>query len=203
MGKPVRVVGPCDLADERDLVVYTTSKSKAWSRGLSPFLLGPVYLYNGYISLNVENAWQYSKQYPGQSDEEWLAWARAGWASKRASRYPMGRGAIPSWSRWKDKKLGYIEARKQIYIPLYTTAVVQSKAYSTLVDIYNSLQHTRLCLFDFDGFDYMLGERTLYDVMVDPSRPMGHAFVLAMLLEGHIRLEGNEVYLFGELVYKR
>jgi hypothetical protein len=46
-----------------DLVVNATSRSKDWSQSLSPFFCGPCELYNGYVSQNMENAWQYSKVY--------------------------------------------------------------------------------------------------------------------------------------------
>lgn len=41
------------------IIINTTSRSDNWSRGLSPFLVGPIHLYDGYISQNMENAWQY------------------------------------------------------------------------------------------------------------------------------------------------
>lgn len=44
---------------ESDVVVNTTSRSNNWSAGLSPFHLGPIQLYNGFISNNMENGWQY------------------------------------------------------------------------------------------------------------------------------------------------
>jgi hypothetical protein len=48
------------------MLIDTTSRSKTWTRGLSPFLVGPVEVDTGlgtYIAKNVENAWQYSKVY--------------------------------------------------------------------------------------------------------------------------------------------
>lgn len=53
------VIGYKDLkwVDEQR-VINTTSHSNNFSKGLSPFNLGPVFLYNGYQSRNVENAWQ-------------------------------------------------------------------------------------------------------------------------------------------------
>lgn len=39
------------------VIINTTSRSKNWSRELSPFVLGPVDLYAGLIAKNVENAW--------------------------------------------------------------------------------------------------------------------------------------------------
>ena len=35
--------------------------SQEWSKGLSPFFLGPVPLWDGMVATNVENAWQYCK----------------------------------------------------------------------------------------------------------------------------------------------
>ena len=32
----------------------------------------------------------------------------------------MGKGKIPLYSWWKGQKLDYINARKQIYVPLYS-----------------------------------------------------------------------------------
>ncbi len=42
---------------EDAVVINTTSRSSNWSRGLSPFFLGPIYLYDGFVSKNIENAW--------------------------------------------------------------------------------------------------------------------------------------------------
>jgi len=40
---------------EDAIIINTTSRSSNWSRGLSPFFLGPIYLYDGFAS--VESAW--------------------------------------------------------------------------------------------------------------------------------------------------
>jgi hypothetical protein len=40
-------------------VINTTSRSKDFGRGLSPFLVGPCNLYDGYVSKNAENGWQF------------------------------------------------------------------------------------------------------------------------------------------------
>lgn len=73
--------------------VNTTSRSKDWSRGLSPFFVGPVELYDGRVAQNVENAWQFSKVYrkiysqqhigpDGLPNEDYWKWAEAGWADE-------------------------------------------------------------------------------------------------------------------------
>lgn len=185
----IRVVGPRSSLDTSDgVVVNTTSRSKTWSRELSPFFLGPVDLYGGYISQNVENAWQYSKVYSkhltinGDPSDAWWDWARKGWAKKKADRYPMGKGFVPEYSYWDGQKLGYIEARKKIYIPLYSRALKESLAYKKLCLFYRELSKP-LYLWDFDGYDHAGEGMSFDDVLLDEKRSMGHAFVIAKMLE--------------------
>jgi len=161
-----------------------------WSRGLSPFYLGPVDLYPGAgipQARNVENAWQYAKVYADHLDDQgnpsdgYFEWARDGWRNGRAVRYPMGKGAIPEYSWWDGEKLSYIEARKKIYVPLYTRAVLQTQAFQKLKRLHE--QQKTIWLWDFDGYDHVELGLTLKEVLNDPTRKMGHAFVLAMILE--------------------
>ena len=186
----VHVVGPNDPIPAEAILVNTTSRSTTWSRALSPFLLGPVRLYDDHVAQNVENAWQYSKVYPAHADPAgeptaaYFSWAERGWNSVRAHRYPMGKGARPLFSYWAGQKLSYVEARKRIYVPLYAAAVQRTAAFRQLRAL-----HSRgivLCLWDFDAYAHLALDRTLDQVLHDPSRKMGHAFVLAMLLEGHL-----------------
>jgi hypothetical protein len=182
----VRVVGPKDKVLKDKLVVNSTSKSINWSRQLSPFFLGPVSLYDGMTAKNLENAWQYSKVYPkhvdgnGDPSEEYWEWAIKGWEKGYADRYPMGKGKIPLYSVWNDQKLGYVEARKEIYLPLYQNAVAKTEAFQKLKEVYK--EHGKLTLFDFDGYDFEKLGMTLAQVLDNPDRKMGHAFVLAMML---------------------
>lgn len=139
----VYVTGIFDQIPEGSVMVNTTSRStEPWSAKLSPFFLGPISLYKDYISHNVENAWQYSKVYKhhldpnGEPTEEYFNWACSGWGKIRADRYPMGKGTKPEYSYWDGKKLGYIEARKKIYIPLYIRAVVHTDSYKKLKNLY-------------------------------------------------------------------
>ena len=140
-----------------DVSINTTSRSTNWSSELSPFFLGPVHLYGNYISKNVENAWQYSKLYQYFSDnglvsDRYFSWATKGWNSVKADRYPMGRDCKPICSYWDGKYLTYIEARKEIYIPLYKSAVKNTKAFHRLKDIYEKClsENKILHLLDFD-----------------------------------------------------
>lgn len=189
----IRIVGPRDTHyDKRSpLLVNTTSQSReGWSRGLSPFHLGPVSLYEGSgvrQAENVENAWQYAKVYKrhvgedGNPTQEYFTWAQEGWRYRRAVRYPMGKGAIPEYSWWGGEQLSYVEARKRIYVPLYTKAVINTRTFEKLREFYE--KHGEMWLWDFDGYDHVKLGMTLKEVLNDPTRKMGHAFVLAMILD--------------------
>jgi hypothetical protein len=181
----IRVIGPKDKKPEG--CINTTSSSMLhWSKLLSPFYLGPVNLYGDHVAKNMENAWQYSKVYFCHADLNYnptLAywdWAKKGWNSEWAQRYPMGKNKKPLYSLWEGEKLGYIEARKQIYIPLYKQAVENTDSFKYLQQLYRF--EKELTLFDYDGYDYLALGMTLEDVLNNPNRKMGHAFVLAMLL---------------------
>jgi hypothetical protein len=186
----IHIIGPGYKVPENIVVINTTSRSDTWSKGLSPFFLGPVDLYANYTSVNVENAWQFSKCYEyyleddGSVGERYFKWAKDGWQDIRAHRYPMGKEAVPLFSYWDGKKLTYVEARKEIYIPLYSQAVKKSSAFEKLKKIYDA--GGDLYLWDFDGYDYQTFGLTFDQVINDPVRKMGHAFVIAMLLEGYL-----------------
>lgn len=174
--------------------IDTTSRSKNWTRGLSPFFVGPVDLLNGFVSKNFENCWQFCKVYKqhmgedGEPTPEYWEWAQEGWNDSWAHRYPMGRGAIPEYSQWLGSKLGYIAARKRIYIPVYSTVVQKTEAYKKLVEATKrtEIEKKDLYLKDFDGYNFRELGMSYDDVINCESRKMGHGFVLAMLLDGKL-----------------
>lgn len=191
MSHNIIVIGPHDKNKypKHYTVINTTSHNTSdWQIQLSPFILGPVDLYDDIISVNMENGWQFSKCYLEygslQNDkptEAYWSWAYHGWNDKRAHRYPMGKKVKPLYAWWEGEKLGYIEARKKIYIPLYTQAVVKTEAFKRLQQLH---KEANLALWDYDGYQIdMLFTKTMEQVINDPTRPMGHAFVLKMLLE--------------------
>jgi len=102
-------------------VIMTVSRSNNWSKGLSPFVLGPCE-FSGLKSENVENYWQFSKLYrchlgdDGDPSPAYFDWRDRGFKNKKAHRYPMGKGAKPEYIYFNGEKLSYIEARKK-YIP--------------------------------------------------------------------------------------
>ena len=154
---------------------------------LSPFVLGPCKLYGDYTSHNVENAWQFSKVYKeytapdGTPSMDYFSWAQEGWSSEWAHRYPMGKGAIPEYSWWDGEKLDYIKARKRVYVPLYAEQVIKTEFYNNLKKAYEN--GDKFALQDYDAYRYDLRNMSLTDVLNNPKKKMGHAFVLAMLLQ--------------------
>lgn len=165
----------------------TSSAVLSWSRDLSPFFLGPCPLYGGFVSQTMENGWQYAKVYSkhvgpdGLPTDEYRDWARAGWSNPRANRYPVGKGKKPAFSWWDDQKLDYIEARKRIYVPLYARAVVRTAGFKQLKALVAAEKKT-IYLLDYDAYPHLQMGMSLSDVLNDPNRKMGHAFVLLMLL---------------------
>lgn len=182
----ITIIGPRD--PRISWAINVTSCSTDLGKQLSPMLLGPVTIPGRGIALKVENAWQYSKVYSHQVDRngdptaKWYLWSQKGYRSVRGERYPMGKGAIPLYSYWNNNQLDYLTARKEIYIPIYAKAARDSGWFGWLEGEYKEKGH--LTLWDFDG--YNRGSKTLLDCVEDTSRPLGHAFVLAMMLEGLI-----------------
>jgi hypothetical protein len=195
MSAKIHVVGMFTDTKQFDkaVIVNTTSAAdKDWQTDLSPFYLGPCNLYGDHKARRMENAWQYTKLYAclarpdGSPSEDYWRWAKVGWEDSIARRYPMGKGAKPQCAIWEGERLGYIDARKRIYAPLYAEAVTRTKGWQHLKEIYEN--EKVLVLRDYDGYEYDKKGMTLSQVLNLPSKKMGHAFVLAMLLTGDFAL---------------
>lgn len=179
----IELVGPKDRAYYKDKKVFNvTSCSTDFCKELSPMILGPCELYRGFTSRTMEGAWQYSKVYAehdgdGIPNMEYFKWAAQGWNSYKGIRYPMGKGAIPKYSFWNDECYDYITARQKIYIPLYSKAARKTGAFQVLKNMYDSGDD--LILWDYDS---RITEQSMKEVILDPTKPMGHGFVLKMML---------------------
>lgn len=192
----IRIIGPYD--NFKGSYINVTSSSKIWSKELSPFYLGPIELYSNFKSLNMENAWQYSKVYKCHLNDngslninKYFKWALKGWNNKTAIRYPMNKGAKAEYSFFNGKKYDYISARKNIYIPLYAKSVVKTDAFKRLNEMYN--KNNNLVLFDFDGYE--ISCLSIAQVINNEYRSMPHAFILKMLLEKNISVINNSLIL--------
>lgn len=181
-------------AGKNFITIDTTSGSGDFN-GLSPFIIGPCNTYlPGVLARNFENLWQYSKVYNehiyrGDSDwgyggpsKEWEEWRNKGWANPRAVRYPMGKGRKPEYLYWNGKQLDYVTARKQVYALYYFSNVIKTIAYTRLKSYYDA--GTNLILLDYDAYDHQKLGLTLHDVINNPDKKCGHAFILAMILTG-------------------
>lgn len=173
------------LRNDNEIIVDVTKNGTQFA-GLSPFNVGPVSMCGGISCNVVENAWQYSKVYPqfvddnGDPTAEYFKWANNGFSSHKGKRYPLGKNQTkPLYSWWNNKKLGYIEARKQIYIPLYTHAVRNSPEWPQLMKLYQECIESNkiLVLLDYD-----IPKRDILQSIDDDSKPMGHSTVLALML---------------------
>lgn len=167
--------------------------------------LSPFYLHlPGFPNVLIENLWQFSKVYPryaklkegGQFNnpfdydptDEYFRWRNRGWLSNRAHRHPLGKGAKPLYSfvDFGKRKLGYVEARKKIYIPAYAAAVQeQSTTFSKIEKAFES--GNNIILRDFDGYDYIKMGLSVPDLIHNTKRPLGHSFVIMALLKGELR----------------
>jgi hypothetical protein len=97
----------------------------------------------------------------------------------------MGRNRKPLYSYWDGQKLDYIEARKKIYIPLYSRGVIKTDAFKQLLELYKTTDKD-IYLVDFDGYNHkklnmsLKGEltRAIAQIAHDPE-------VSAVLLTGN------------------
>ncbi len=169
--------------------INTTTKSNNWSKGLSPMLVGMIFSDNG-IARNMENFWQYAKVYENQVDSnqnplpEYFEWKNKGYNKEWADRYPAGKGAIPLYTWYCGEKLGYIEARKKLYLKYYQDAVIHTDAFNTLKETWLNCKkdNTDIILLDFDAYNHRELNYTWEDILNDEKRKMGHAFILAKIL---------------------
>ena len=194
----------CKNIEEYTIVDCTSHNSIPWVREqLSPLWLGPTMTPDGYRVERFENLWQYSKVYSefadaaGDPTDIYFKWRNAGYANDgKGVRFPFGKPKRPLYSLWfidgEYKKLGYIEARKVIYIPEYAKLVVQTKAYQNLKRFYDTGH--KLALLDFDAYNNYLPKFNMSMVDVfNNQRKAGHGFVLKLLLEGDIEVVDGQV----------
>ena len=177
------VCGFKDKIPEGVKVVDTTSKSKS---PFSPFLSG---CRTPLRANRMENAWQYSKVYEmhddnGKPKSSWYKWRMMGFNKFWADRYPMGKGQVPLYTWFNDQPLSYIEARKALYVPLYRDMLMSTAAQYQINNIISQLKRTDVYLKDFDGYNEP--EKTFEEILNDPDKKMGHAFVLREVIREKI-----------------
>jgi hypothetical protein len=200
----VPVVRKKKQSDPNGLYIFCCIRGDEDERTLSPMYLGPCGLYENFTAKKVENAWQYSKVYPqhvgadGNPNAEYFRWARQGWSSPCAVRYPMGKenDGTEGYHWWDGQRLGKIDARKRIYVTLYAEKVVQEPYFQWLKNVWEEVIKPEpkgtLYLMDFDAYEY--GTMSFSQVLNNPAKSMGHGFVLAMLLTNDAALQECELH---------
>ena len=169
----------------KGIEIDTTSSSGKYS-DLSPFKLNAT----KYGAKNFENLWQFSKVYAqhvlydGTISKDWYKWRDNGFNNQQAIRYPIGKGAKPYFSYWNGEQLTYIEARKKIYVPIYAELVKETNSFKLLKELYE--KNNILVLRDYDAYDHIKFRITLKEVINNPDKKCGHAFILAMILQNEL-----------------
>lgn len=173
----IYVIGPKDECPEHARFIDVTSRARS---PFSPFLNDTLKPIKAKV---MENAWQYSKVYPehlesdGSVGEKWLKWRQEGLDNPNPIRYPMGRGAKPLYSYFNGEELGYVEARKKLYIQLYKNML--RNRISEILELVKICRNEDVALWDFDGYRTSDSFETILN---NPKKKMGHAFVLKRIL---------------------
>ena len=174
------------------IIFNVTSRADIWTKGFSPFNLGPISLYDNYWSYNLENGYQFCGCYSEYIDDDgyptksYYEWAKKGWLTNKAIKYPKGAWNKPEFYWYDYKKLSHFEAQNQIFLPLYKRAVEKTTIYKRLKELYESTEQD-IVFLDFEGYDHRFLGLTWDQVMNNPDVPIGQGFVLAMMLEGVLK----------------
>lgn len=185
--------------------VDVTSANLKYRKDLSPLFVGPTTAPDGTVFDRFENAWQYSKVYPqlghyGKLSKtetpKWFEWRKRGQTKLRNGKgirtdsrvsklkkvwRDTGKPWTPMHSRWGNEQLGYIEARKKIYVPEYLKLIRKTKTIKQLKKSQDSY-----LFIDLDGppkVEELSGE-LLEKMLNDPNHLFGHGYCVAAIVAG-------------------
>jgi hypothetical protein len=186
--------------------INVCSGATGWTKGLSPMILGPVTHEEvdekGVllpVATCVENYWQSLKLFQCDLDSagnilpSYFQRKRDILSNHKGVRHPLPKAAskvaknsnspnksLCLFSYVNGERLSYLEARKQIYCPLYAYMAEKSEAYAKLFSLHQ--EGYNLLILDYDG--YPVDSTTLDFAFKDESRPFGHGAVLYCMLTG-------------------
>jgi len=150
----------------------------------------------------------------GKLTDDYYSWRKAGFENKYAVRYPVGMTnrheclyslkTVNAITKDQSSRLDYIEARKQIYLPLYIESVRKEPLYKKLLSLIRN--NTKILIVEVDGphqeslqyykdkysfSDDFIVDDTIectkenMDIMLNDSRhPFGHGYCLGLALLG-------------------
>jgi hypothetical protein len=178
---------PKKLADEY-LLVFPNNKhaNRKDGRGmatLSPMQLGPVAHGQPGLppALLLENFWQFSKIFEGETDAMFLAAQKSAFVDRTPHRHKK-RGAKPRGWVWVDPEtqerhlLDYITAR-QFYCVWYDRLARQTAEWKELKALVDGGQKVQIC-----GYDGHPIEGSVSQAYRDDSKPFGHERALYTML---------------------
>jgi len=153
----------------------TSNGPQPWIR-FSPFYPHgniPVPLSEGYFTYSVEGAWQALKAFKHEDID--LTKLRIH-TMKGLKRSSARRGAVLGHRAGinGNRLLSYVEARKAIYLPLYKW-VLDKKVQHLVMEIRTLSVDWPVVLLDYE---------TNSDIC-DPSKPLSHAALIKLYVEGH------------------
>lgn len=159
--------------------IIINPSTKQW-KGLLPSNVGPCQMYGGNIAINTERAWISTEVHlehteNGQPTGDYYSWSKL---------YREGLDdTIPEspilYNIWHSRKLGIIEARKEIFAPLYIKSVTTTKSWANLKELYSKARK-QIAIRDPSSYD--LKGKSLTQALYDHKKPFGFSFLLMMLL---------------------
>jgi len=203
---PYGSLGPYELKDEKNRIMENIWQgSKVY--GKVPKIVAPYSRFNSKIIWDHPAETHVNKT--GKLTKEYFEWRKKLMDNPWPVRYPVGLNYRHKCLYSIDddgNKLNYIEARKKIYVPLYSKLVKSQKQFKDLVARLNKGEN--LLIIEVDGphqeslnyykEKYDVGEKFIIkdtilvnkknmDIMLnDPTHPFGHGYCLGMSLLGMI-----------------
>ena len=173
---------PCPENTTRVNVTSAQRKDHPFRLAFSP-MTPIVNKYKGFYCF--ENYWQSGKRYPDIPAKTITDWWKKQTKGKR--RFPDGKNKKVLYAKFPhiNDNLGYIDSRKQVYVPEYYELI---KDNAVLIDLKNRLNSGEsFTVYDFDGIRDNNGNPTsaevnlelLQDKILDTRTPFGHGYVVA------------------------
>ena len=171
------------------------------AKTLSPFKVGPVIDKNGLQAELFENYWQGGKLWPkaghikegtgNMPSDKWFQFREKVYSMKKGKRrpLPLKQYGFPTCAYYNDIPYGYIDSRKDIYIPIYYELIKNLPVIQEMKKLLDN--GVNIMIIDGDGPPKNIYPEGLeitqenWNLMVeDTTYPFGHGYVVAGLLSG-------------------
>jgi len=150
-------------------------------------LLGPVEK-DGVECKLMENLWQFSKVFPSEVDAKtgdplpkFFERRKVMFAASKGKRHKM-KGQKPAYSYWQGHRWSYLEARRELYLPVYVEYVQKTDGWRQLLTLHK--RGVNLLILGYDGRAYT----DLDAEFANGAASFGHELILCAMLQGKIDL---------------